>query len=88
MKVTIAPESMKEAEEDYILGRAEFGEMPFHVEAVRVLETDDGIQVATTEMNERRLDALHHAHGDGAFQTVEIPGHEGYWVLWITPYLT
>jgi hypothetical protein len=31
---------------------------------------------------------MHHAHGDGAFSTVDIPGHEGYWVLCITPYLT
>ena len=90
MKVTIAdiPTGQSKYDPDYLLGRAVIGTVPFHVEAIRVTTNDDGIQAATTPMNERRLDALHHAHGDGVFSTVEIPGHEGYWVLCITPYLT
>jgi hypothetical protein len=56
-----------------------------HVTAIQVTDDDEGYQTAVNDPY-GRLDDAYAADADGIFQTVEIPGYPGEWVLHITPY--
>ena len=55
-----------------------------HVDAIRVIENDDGIQVAASSACEDTLDALFTLGGEGPFDTVTIRG--GTYVLVVIPF--
>jgi molybdopterin biosynthesis enzyme MoaB len=55
-----------------------------HVDAIRVIENDDGIQVAASSACENTLDALFTLGGDGPFATVTLRG--GTYVLVVIPF--
>lgn len=68
-----------------MLGILEIGGVRFHVNAIRVEEVGE-----YQEQQAVKGDAEAYAHlfdvYEDAFQTVEIPGYEGEWVLIIHPY--
>lgn len=55
-----------------------------HLDAIRVIENDDGIQVAASPACEDTLDALFTLGGDGPFDTVTLRG--GTYVLVVLPF--
>jgi hypothetical protein len=77
-------ERRRARDEDYLIGGLRIGSVNFHAEAIRVHEVED-IQEATNDPN-HRLDDLSSLCGDGAFETVEIDGFPGRWVVYITPF--
>lgn len=92
MRTTIhISQPMRETgEPGYLLGLVTIAGTYFNCEAVRVRDeqdTDALLQVAADEgLNQSRLDKLHELAGDDAFQTVQLDGHAGHYVLWITPF--
>jgi len=72
-----------EVESGYRHGSMIIGDCPFHVEAVRVAEDEDGVQSAYNEWHQPLLD---HIELNSALQTVTLDGSEGRWVLWMTPF--
>jgi hypothetical protein len=55
-----------------------------HLEAIRVIDDDDGIQQAASEELAETLEALYAIGGEGAFDTVTMRGSE--YVLVVTPF--
>jgi hypothetical protein len=55
-----------------------------HLDAIRVIENDDGIQVAASSACEGTLDALFTLGGEGPFDTVTLRG--GTYVLVVIPF--
>jgi hypothetical protein len=55
-----------------------------HLEAIRVIEDDDGVQKAASEDLAETFDAMFQIGGEGAFDTVTIRGTE--YVLVVTPF--
>lgn len=55
-----------------------------HLEAIRVIEDDDGIQQAASEDLVETFDAMYAIGGEGPFDTVTIRG--GDYVLVVTPF--
>ncbi|MFZ2492856.1 MAG: hypothetical protein WA208_15345 [Thermoanaerobaculia bacterium] len=55
-----------------------------HLDAIRVIENDDGLQVAASAACEEMLDALFTLGGDGPFDTVTI--RDGTYVLVVIPF--
>lgn len=72
-----------EVESGYRHGSMIIGDCPFHVEAVRVVEDDDGIQSAYNLFHQILLERI---DTSSALQTITLDGCEGRWVLWITPF--
>lgn len=56
-----------------------------HVTAIQVKCDVNDYQVAVNDPYDR-LDDAYAGDSDGVFQTIEIPGFKGRWVLHITPY--
>ena len=72
---------------DVLLGRATSSRRySLHAYAVRVVVDSNGIQVATNDPENRFEDMATFDSPDGAYETVEIEGHEGDWVIWLIPY--
>ena len=55
-----------------------------HLEAVRVIDDDDGVQRAASAEFEEWLDAVYQLGGEGPFDTVTIRGNE--YVVIATPF--
>lgn len=55
-----------------------------HLDAIRVTENDDGVQVAASHEFEETLDAMYQIGGDGPFDTVTIRGKA--YVLAVIPF--
>lgn len=55
-----------------------------HVDAIRVIENDDAIQVAASDAHADTVDALFALGGDGPFDTVTLRG--GTYVLVVIPF--
>lgn len=55
-----------------------------HLEAIRVIEDEDGIQRAASTDFEESLDAMYQIGGEGPFDTVTIRG--GTYVLVVIPF--
>lgn len=55
-----------------------------HLEAIRVVEDDDGVQQAASEDLAETFEAMYQIGGEGAFDTVTIRGAE--YVLVVTPF--
>lgn len=55
-----------------------------HLEAIRVIEDDDGIQQAASEDLAETFEAMYAIGGEGPFDTVTLRG--GEYVLVITPF--
>lgn len=68
-----------------MLGRMIIFGVYHHVEAIRVTKDEHGRQVAASIFGKRAYNALCQVD-EGPFQTVEIPGHQGEWVLVIAPF--
>lgn len=60
--------------------------LPMHCYALRVLNNDDGIQVASWEEFQSELEALQNASGDAALCTVSLDGLKGTWIIVILPH--
>jgi hypothetical protein len=56
----------------------------YHLEAIRVVDDDDGIQKAASEDLAETFEAMFQIGGEGAFDTVTIRGVE--YVLIVTPF--
>lgn len=88
--IHISQPLLETREPGYLIGTVTIAGIDFHCEAVRVRDEQDNdalLQVAADEgMNQSRLDKLHELAGDDAFQTVQLDGHAGHYVLWITPF--
>lgn len=89
----------EEVPERALLGEVEFFGQWFHVQAIRVERAPAGEQRVYLLPGDtiddpgdvwhdldNMLDRLCAAEGVGAFQTVQLPGREGEWVLWIVPH--
>lgn len=77
--------AQSECEPNCYLGQTKIAGTLFHVELVRVREDDDSMQVPfddTTRLDD--LDAV--AQPDGPFDTIEVPGLEGEYVLYLYPF--
>lgn len=72
-------------DEDHLYGTVELLGTSFHVEAIKVTETEGEGQAATRDPHDK-LDDLFRLCGEGAFHTVQIRDHPGDWVLYITPF--
>jgi len=72
--------------EDMLDSAIRLGGVLLYVNAVRVHDVD-GIQTATSDpcgfLDD--LVAAMDGHGPDRFQTTEIPGHPGDWVVWAVP---
>lgn len=55
-----------------------------HLDAIRVIENDDRVQIAASAACEETLDALFTLGGDGPFDTVTLRG--GTYVLVVIPF--
>ena len=55
-----------------------------HLEAIRVIENDDGIQQAASEDLSETFEAIYAIGGEGPFDTVTMRGSE--YVLVVTPF--
>jgi hypothetical protein len=55
-----------------------------HLDAIRVIENDDGLQVAASDGDQDTLDALFSLGGEGPFDTVTLRG--GTYVLVVIPF--
>ncbi|HEX8411820.1 MAG TPA: hypothetical protein VF883_23430 [Thermoanaerobaculia bacterium] len=55
-----------------------------HLEAIRVIEDDDGIQGAASDAWSTALDAMYEIGGDGPFDTIAIRG--GTYVVTVIPF--
>lgn len=76
----------KEVEPGRLLGSLTFdGGYTQHVEAIRTTSDQDGLR-AFSDDHEEIFDLLTELCGEGGFTTCEIPGHEGQWVIYNTPY--
>lgn len=77
------------AETGYRLGALYICGVRFHVEALRITETEEGGQVPAilnTENISRLDDLFRLSNGmSGAFSTITLPDTPGNWILWITP---
>ena len=65
-----------------------FGQL-FHVQAIRIHCDSHGWEIADNLDFETALNGMHLIDDGGHFghfQTVHIPGHEGEWVIAITPF--
>lgn len=72
-----------EREDGYRHGTVILGGGCFHIEAVRVVEDDDGIQSALNPTYQFALDRI----DDGsALASIRLDGSEGQWVVCITPF--
>ena len=72
-----------EEEPGYRHGSIEIVGQSFHVEAIRVIRTMQGTQIAYDEVRQEELDRI---DPDNSLGTIQIPGSMGEWVLWITPF--
>jgi hypothetical protein len=72
--------------DDVMLGTAEVLGVLYHAQAVRVAEDEHGLQLATLDPCNRFAELCLMDHPDGSYQTVEIPGHAGEYVVWLVPY--
>ena len=72
-----------EYESGYRVGTVIIGGGCFHIEAVRVIEDDEGIQSAYNPTYEFALTRI----DDGqALSSIRLDGSEGQWVVCITPF--
>ncbi len=71
-------------EEAVLLGVVDLFGVHHHVMAIQVQDNDQGVQEAVKDPYDRLGDACH--IDDTRFQTVELPGRDGAWVLVITPH--
>lgn len=71
-------------EEDNLLGSAYIAGAVFHVELISVTK-GDGEQEATRDPHGRLADYLDAINPDGGFQTIELQGLPGQWVLIVYP---
>lgn len=72
-----------EIEPGYRHGSIEIAGQSFHVEAMRVILSANGTQIAYDDVRQEELDRI---DPDNALGTIQIPGSMGEWVLWITPF--
>jgi hypothetical protein len=72
-----------EEDEDTIHGTVVLLGVSHHAQFIRVTEDGDGVQVPTRDPHERYAD-MQRIY-DVNYQTVQIPGFEGNWVLLIHP---
>lgn len=80
---------MDDGDDGVLLGTAYLLSIPFHVQAARVFVDDNnhGRQTGDTPLAERMVEDL--AQFDDAaepFCTLQLPGREGDWVVWIVPH--
>jgi hypothetical protein len=71
--------------EDVLLGTVALFGCLHHFQAVRVTRDAQGCQVALRDPHHRFADVAL-VNGDGALETVELPGFEGEWILCIYPF--
>lgn len=60
--------------------------VPFHVQAIQVAIEDGNGYAAVDDCFQEELEAAYDISGDSPFCTVEIPGHDGDYVLLIYPH--
>lgn len=77
-----------DGEPGVLIGSARIGGLDLHVFAVEVEVNAEDLQAATGDPLRRleRLDAL--ATPEAPYETTEIPGYEGQWVIWAEPFCT
>ena len=71
--------------EDVLLGTVALFRTLHHFQAVKVARDAKGCQVGTRDPHHRFSDVAQ-VNGDGALETVELPGFDGEWVLCIYPF--
>ena len=74
-------------DEDALLGICEIAGQSFHVQALRVRMNGESCLEPTKDPY-NRFDDMHGLDDSGCFTTVEIPGHEGQWLIVIHPFST
>lgn len=80
---------LKEREPGYVKGHVSLLGADMHFEAIRVhlgTEAIDGEQLADVPEMQDHLDEWRDAMGVTCFDTCEIPGFPGEWVVMITPF--
>ena len=71
-------------EPGYAIGSCTIAGTMFHVEALRVKRDENDCQIGSDDPHDRYADVC--ALDENAFQTIEIHGLEGDWVLWVRPF--
>lgn len=69
-----------------MLASVQIGNCMFHVQAMRVVTDDDGIQRVEDECFQTDYEHAIDLSGGGAFETVQIPDHDGEYVLVVYPF--